>query len=49
MLSIWEGGNRLFEFSIGLQLMAHGQGFVIQFQLGGWFSGGLALANASHQ
>ena len=41
---------RLFEFRIGLHSVAHGQhGFVIQFQLGGEFSGGLAFANASHQ
>jgi hypothetical protein len=49
-MAVGEGGHRLFEFSVGLHPMAHGQhGFVIQFQLGGEFSAGLAFANASHQ
>ena len=40
----------LFEFGVGLYSMTHGQhSFVIQFQFGGEFSGGLAFANASHQ
>ena len=40
----------LFEFGVGLHSMAHGQhSFVIQFQLGGQFAGGLAFANAAQQ
>jgi hypothetical protein len=41
---------RLFEFSVGLHAMAHGQdGLIIQIQLACQFSRRLALANASHE
>ena len=49
-MTIGEGRIRLFEFGVGLHSMTHGQHrFVIQFPLGGKFSGGLAFANAAHQ
>jgi len=49
-MAVGESGIRLFEFSVGLHPMAHGQhGFVIQIQLGCQFSRRFTLAYASHE